>query len=218
MIVDERVSSYIESLIAYNSDFLEELRKKALADNVPIIKRDTESFLKTLLLLKKPKRILEVGTAVAYSSLVMAETLKGNTDISTIENYEKRVLQARCNIADSPYGDIIHLIEGDASVILEELVQKEEKYDFIFMDAAKGQYINWLDLVLKLLNKEGVLCSDNVLQGGDIVQSRYLIERRDRSIHSRIREYLYELTHREGSSTTILSLGDGVALTVLEVI
>lgn len=218
MIVDERVSSYIESLIAYNSDFLEELREKALADNVPIIKRDTESFLKTLLLLKKPKRILEVGTAVAYSSLVMAETLKGNTDISTIENYEKRVLQARSNIADSPYGDIIHLIEGDASVILEELVQKEEKYDFIFMDAAKGQYINWLDLVLKLLNKEGVLCSDNVLQGGDIVQSRYLIERRDRSIHSRIREYLYELTHRKGSSTTILSLGDGVALTVLEVI
>ena len=218
MIVDERVSSYIESLIAYNSDFLEELREKALADNVPIIKRDTESFLKTLLLLKKPKRILEVGTAVAYSSLVMAETLKGNTDISTIENYEKRVLQARCNIADSPYGDIIHLIEGDASVILEELVQKEEKYDFIFMDAAKGQYINWLDLVLKLLNKEGVLCSDNVLQGGDIVQSRYLIERRDRSIHSRIRVYLYELTHRKGSSTTILSLGDGVALTVLEVI
>lgn len=218
MIVDERVSSYIESLIAYNSDFLEELREKALADNVPIIKRDTESFLKTLLLLKKPKRILEVGTAVAYSSLVMAETLKGNTDISTIENYEKRVLQARCNIADSPYGDIIHLIEGDASVILEELVQKEEKYDFIFMDAAKGQYINWLDLVLKLLNKEGVLCSDNVLQGGDIVQSRYLIERRDRSIHSRIREYLYELTHREGLNTTILSLGDGVALTVLEVI
>lgn len=218
MIVDERVSSYIKSLIAYNSDFLEELREKALADNVPIIKRDTESFLKTLLLLKKPKRILEVGTAVAYSSLVMAETLKGNTDISTIENYEKRVLQARSNIADSPYGDIIHLIEGDASVILEELVQKEEKYDFIFMDAAKGQYINWLDLVLKLLNKEGVLCSDNVLQGGDIVQSRYLIERRDRSIHSRIREYLYELTHRKGSSTTILSLGDGVALTVLEVI
>ncbi len=218
MIVDERVSSYIESLIAYNSDFLEELREKALADNVPIIKRDTESFLKTLLLLKKPKRILEVGTAVAYSSLVMAETLKGNTDISTIENYEKRVLQARSNIAASPYGDIIHLIEGDASVILEELVQKEEKYDLIFMDAAKGQYINWLDLVLKLLNKEGVLCSDNVLQGGDIVQSRYLIERRDRSIHSRIREYLYELTHRKGSSTTILSLGDGVALTVLEVI
>lgn len=216
MIVDERVSSYIESLIAYNSDFLEELREKALADNVPIIKRDTESFLKTLLLLKKPKRILEVGTAVAYSSLVMAETLKGNTDISTIENYEKRVLQARCNIADSPYGDIIHLIEGDASVILEELVQKEEKYDFIFMDAAKGQYINWLDLVLKLLNKEGVLCSDNVLQGGDIVQSRYLIERRDRSIHSRLREYLYELTHREELSTTILSLGDGVALTVLK--
>lgn len=218
MIVDERVSSYIESLIAYNSDFLEELREKALADNVPIIKRDTESFLKTLLLLKKPKRILEVGTAVAYSSLVMAETLKGNTDISTIENYEKRVLQARKNISASPYRDVIHLIEADASKVLEELVEKKEKYDFIFMDAAKGQYINWLDFVLKLLDKEGVLCSDNVLQGGDIVQSRYLIERRDRSIHSRIREYLYELTHREGLNTTILSLGDGVALTVLEVI
>ena len=216
MIVDERVSCYIKSLTAYNSDFLEKLREKALEAKVPIIKRETESFLKTLLLLKKPKKILEVGTAVAYSSLVMAEVLEGKTKISTIENYEKRVLEAKKNIADSNYSNTIHLIEEDASKVLKELVEKEEKYDFIFMDAAKGQYINWLEPVIKLLNKEGVLCSDNVLQGGDIVQSRYLIERRDRSIHSRLREYLYELTHREELSTTILSLGDGVALTVLK--
>ena len=216
MIVDERVSCYIKSLTAYNSDFLEKLREKALEAKVPIIKRETESLLKTLLLLKKPKRILEVGAAVAYSSLVMAETLEGNVKISTIENYEKRVLEARKNIKDSHYSNIIHLIEEDASKVLKELVEKKEKYDFIFMDAAKGQYINWLEPVIKLLNKEGVLCSDNVLQGGDIVQSRYLIERRDRSIHSRLREYLYELTHREELSTTILSLGDGVALTVLK--
>ncbi len=216
MIVDERVSCYIKSLTAYNSDFLEKLREKALEAKVPIIKRETESFLKTFLLLKKPKRILEVGAAVAYSSLVMAETLEGNVKISTIENYEKRVLEARKNIKDSHYSNIIHLIEEDASKVLKELVEKEEKYDFIFMDAAKGQYINWLEPVIKLLNKEGVLCSDNVLQGGDIVQSRYIIERRDRSIHSRLREYLYELTHREELSTTILSLGDGVALTVLK--
>ena len=216
MIVDERVSCYIKSLTACNSNFLEELREKALEDKVPIIKRETESLLKTLLLLKKPKKILEVGTAVAYSSLVMAEVLEGKTKISTIENYEKRVLEARKNIADSNYSNAIHLIEEDASKVLKELVEKKEKYDFIFMDAAKGQYINWLEPVIKLLNKEGVLCSDNVLQGGDIVQSRYLIERRDRSIHSRLREYLYELTHREELSTTILSLGDGVALTVLK--
>jgi hypothetical protein len=166
LIVDERVSCYIKSLTAYNSDFLEKLREKALEAKVPIIKRETESFLKTLLLLKKPKRILEVGAAVAYSSLVMAETLEGNVKISTIENYEKRVLEARKNIADSHYSNIIHLIEEDASKVLKELVEKEEKYDFIFMDAAKGQYINWLEPVIKLLNKEGVLCSDNVLQGG----------------------------------------------------
>lgn len=216
MIVNERVSCYITSLTTYNSDFLEELRERALEDKVPIIKRETESFLKTLLLLKKPKKILEVGTAVAYSSLVMAEVLEGKTSISTIENYEKRVLEARKNIADSNYSNIIYLIEEDASRVLKELVEKEEKYDFIFMDAAKGQYINWLESVISLLEKDGVLCSDNVLQGGDIVQSRYLVERRDRSIHSRLREYLYELTHREELSTTILSLGDGVALTVLK--
>jgi hypothetical protein len=216
LIVDERVSCYIKSLTACNSNFLEELREKALEDKVPIIKRETESLLKTLLLLKKPKKILEVGTAVAYSSLVMAEVLEGKTKISTIENYEKRVLEARKNIAGSNYSNTIHLIEEDASKVLKKLVEKKEKYDFIFMDAAKGQYINWLEPVIKLLNKEGVLCSDNVLQGGDIVQSRYLIERRDRSIHSRLREYLYELTHREELSTTILSLGDGVALTVLK--
>ena len=216
MIVDERVSDYIKSLAAYNSDFLEELREKALQEKVPIIKRETESFLRTLLIMKKPAKILEVGTAVAYSSLFMAEILDGKTEISTIENYEKRVFEARKNIANSAYSNIINLIEEDASKVLKELVEEGKKYDFIFMDAAKGQYINWLEFVVKLLDKEGVLCSDNVLQGGDIVQSRYLIERRGRSIHSRLREYLYELTHRKDLSTTILSLGDGVALTVLK--
>ena len=110
MIVDERVSCYIKSLTACNSNFLEELRQKPLEDKVPIIKRETESLLKTLLLLKKPKKILEVGTAVAYSSLVMAEVLEGKTKISTIENYEKRVLEARKNIADSNYSNTINLI------------------------------------------------------------------------------------------------------------
>ena len=149
MIVDERVSCYIKSLTACNSNFLEELREKALEDKVPIIKRETESLLKTLLLLKKPKKILEVGTAVAYSSLVMAEVLEGKTKISTIENYEKRVLEAKKNIADSNYSNTIHLIEEDASKVLKELVEKKEKYDFIFMDAAKGQYINWLIMSCK---------------------------------------------------------------------
>ncbi len=216
MIVDSRIVDYINSLVEYNSDYIEEIRAKAIADNVPIIRRESESFIKSLLYMKKPAKILEVGTAVAYSTLVMAETMQGMSSITTIENYEKRIDIAKKHIAESKYGSVIRLIAEDATKALEDLVKEQESYDFIFMDAAKAQYINWLPLIMKLMSEEAVLCSDNVLQDGDIVQSRYVIERRDRSIHSRLREYLYKLTHIDEFTTSILAIGDGVALSVLK--
>ena len=178
---------------------------------MPIIRKETQSFLKVLLTIQKPKRILEVGTAVGFSAVLMSHYMPKDGHIITIENYEKRIPVARANFARAEKEDKITLLEGDALEVMKTL---EGPYDFIFMDAAKGQYIHYMPEVLRLLAPEGVLMSDNVLQDGDITQSRFAVERRNRTIHSRMREYLYELKHHEGLRTSILPLGDGVALSV----
>ena len=214
MITNPKVLEYLDIISPLNSSVAEEIRAEAKKNYIPIIKRDTENLLKFVLKMQNPGSILEIGCAIGYSAIVMLEN--SNANVWTVEKMSDRVEEAKRNIKYAGFESRIKILEGDADDILKSLADKHKKFDFIFMDAAKGQYINWLEPVIKLLNKEGVLCSDNVLQGGDIVQSRYLIERRDRSIHSRLREYLYELTHREELSTTILSLGDGVALTVLK--
>lgn len=211
MIVNERMVTYINSLDRGNQGMLAEIEAGARQERVPIIRREMQSFLKMLLALKRPRRILEVGTAVGFSALLMAEHTSPDCRITTIEKYEKRIPKARENFAASPFGYKITLLEGDA---LEVLRQLSGTYDFIFMDAAKGQYIHYLPEVLRLLAPEGVLMSDNVLQDGDVIESRFAVERRNRTIHSRMREYLYELTHHEELQTSLLPLGDGVALSV----
>lgn len=170
-----------------------------------------QSFLKVLLTLTKPKKVLEVGTAVGFSALLMSEYTPADCRITTIENYEKRIPVAKENFLRAGQQDRITLLEGDAAEVLKKL---KENYDFIFMDAAKGQYIHYLPEVLRLLAKDGVLVSDNVMQDGEIIESRFAVERRNRTIHARMREYLYELKHREELLTTILPLGDGVAVSV----
>lgn len=212
MIVNDRVREFIILQTEENSKVCEEIREEAMQDNVPIIKRDAESFLKSLLLMKRPARILEVGTAVGYSAILMAEVLGKQTDIYTLERSEDRIAKARENFQKADMTYCIHLMEGDATTNLESLITKQKKFDFIFMDAAKAQYIVWLPLILQLLDKEGILLSDNVLQDGNIVESRFVIERRDRTIHTRLRQYIYELTHREDIYTSIIPIGDGLSL------
>lgn len=209
MIVDERMISYMHSLERKNSDILEKIEEEALAAYVPIIRKEMQSFLKVLLLIKKPKRILEVGTAVGFSALLMSEYMPEDGHITTIEKYEKRIPLARENFRRAGKEDCITLLEGDALEIMKEL---SGPYDLIFMDAAKGQYINYMPEAIRLLAEEGVLVSDNVLQDGDIIESRFAVERRNRTIHSRMREYLYELKHDKRLETAIIPLGDGVAL------
>lgn len=211
MIVDERLVTYINSLDRGNTDFLNQLEMEALRDHVPIIRRETQSLLKVLLELTAPSRILEVGTAVGFSALLMSTYGPGECRITTIENYEKRISAARENFKKAGKEKQITLLEGDAQKVLKTL---EEPFDFIFMDAAKGQYIHWLPRVLKLLATGGMLVSDNVLQDGDIVQSRFAVERRNRTIHSRMREYLYVLKHTEGLETAVIPIGDGVTVSV----
>ena len=170
-----------------------------------------QSFLKVLLMLKKPARVLEVGTAVGFSALLMSEYVPEECRITTIENYEKRIPVARENFRRAGKEEQITLIEGDAAVVLGTL---DGPYDFIFMDAAKGQYIHYLPDILRLLSPGGCLVSDNVMQDGDVIESRFAVERRNRTIHARMREYLYELKHNDTLTTSIIPLGDGVAVSI----
>ena len=209
MIVDERLVTYINSLDAGNTAMLDQIEREATADYVPIIRKEMQSFLKFLLAMKKPARILEVGTAVGFSAILMAEYDPVPCQITTIENYEKRIPIARENFKRAGKEAQIALLEGDAAEVLKTL---EDPYDFIFMDAAKGQNIHFLPEILRLLAKDGVLVSDNVLQDGDVIESRFAVTRRNRTIHKRMREYLYTLTHSEELVTAVLPVGDGITL------
>ena len=211
MIVNDRIVSYIHSLEKENSRILRELEEYAAKENVPIIRKEVESFLRVLLLANKPKKILELGTAIGYSAILMSECIDEDGKIITIENYEKRIPIAKENIKKAGKENMIFLMEGDALEILPDL---SEEFDFIFMDAAKAQYINFLPHTERLLKKGGLLLADNVLQEGEIIESRYAVGRRDRTIHSRMREFLYEIKHSENWETSIVPIGDGMTLSI----
>lgn len=199
----------MNSLDQGNTKLLNQIEKEALDTYVPIIRREMQSLLKVLLAMKQPMKILEVGTAVGFSSILMSEYGPEGCKVTTIEKYEKRIPIAKENFKRAGKENSITLLEGDALEILQKL---DGTYDFIFMDAAKGQYLNFFADVMRLLAPGGVLVSDNVMQDGDIIQSRYAITRRNRTIHSRMRDYLYELTHNRQLATTILPIGDGVTI------
>ena len=211
MITEERISTFSQSFDTGNTPFLNELEEYAIKTNVPIISPQMQRFLKLLLAIKKPKQILEVGTAIGFSALLMSEYGPEDCKITTIEKYEKRIPLAKENCKKAGKEEQITLLEGDATLLLREL---EGPYDFIFMDAAKGQYINFLPDILRLMPEGGLLISDNVLQDGDVMESRYAVTRRDRTIHTRMRDYLYELKHHEMLRTDILPVGDGVTVSV----
>lgn len=210
MITDERFVTYIHSLEKPNSEILTEIEQAAHKDLVPIIRKEMESFLRVILTIKHPKEILELGTAIGYSAILMSECCDAR--ITTIENYEKRIPIARENIKKAGKSDQIELLEGDAMEVIKTL--PDEKYDFIFMDAAKAQYINYLPEAMRLLPKGGVLITDNVLQDGDLIQSKFVVRRRDRTIHKRMREFLETVKHDERLETSIVPIGDGIVMAV----
>ena len=211
MIVEDRMRIFINSMDRGNTPFLEELEQYAIRERIPIIRREVQSLLKTLLALHRPGRILEVGTAIGFSTLLMCEYGEPDAKIVTIENYQKRILLAKENFRKAGQESRITLLEGDATEILSGL---SDEFDLIFMDAAKGQYIHWLPEILRLLAPGGVLLSDNVLQDGNLIESHYLVERRDRTIYKRMREYLRALKENPRLETAILPLGDGVTVSV----
>ena len=212
MIVEESIVSYINSLEKENSPVLEEIEKEARKDGVPIIRKEMESFLRVMLSIKKPMRILELGTAVGYSAILMSEYIDEKGQIITIENYDKRIPIAKENIKKAGRENVIKLLEGDAMEIMPTL--ESDQFDFVFMDAAKAQYIHFLPEVLRLMKKDGVLITDNVLQEGDLIQSKYVVRRRDRTIHKRMREYLEVVKNHPQLETTIVPIGDGITMSV----
>lgn len=212
MIVEERIVSYINSLEKENSPVLEEIEKEARKDGVPIIRKEMESFLRVMLSIKKPMRILELGTAVGYSAILMSEYIDEKGQIITIENYDKRIPIAKENIKKAGRENVIKLLEGDAMEIMPTL--EGDQFDFVFMDAAKAQYIHFLPEVLRLMKKDGVLITDNVLQEGDLIQSKYVVRRRDRTIHKRMREYLEVVKNHPQLETSIVPIGDGITMSV----
>lgn len=211
MIIDERMAAFIDSLDKGNTPFLDKIEKEAQEGQIPVIRKPVQSLLKFFLALTKPQAILEVGTAVGFSALLMDEYSPAGCHITTIEKYEKRIPLARENFRRAGAEERITLLEGDAAELLKGL---NDPYDLIFMDAAKGQYIHFLPDILRLLPDGGLLVSDNVLQDGDIVESRFAVSRRNRTIHARMRDYLYELKHHPRLETAVLPVGDGVTVSV----
>lgn len=209
MITDERMIAFINSFDKGNTPFLNQIEKEARADAVPIVRTQTQNLLRFLMAAHRPRNILEVGTAVGFSALLMSEYAPEGCRITTIEKYEKRIPVAKENFRRAGKEDAITLLEGDAAEILRTL---NDTYDFIFMDAAKGQYLHFLPDAVRLLGEGGLLVSDNVLQDGDVLESRFAVTRRNRTIHARMRDYLYELTHHELLETVILPVGDGVSV------
>lgn len=211
MIQDDRMISFINSLDSGHSPLLAAIEKEAVKGNVPVIRKEMQGLLKFMVAAFAPEKILEVGTATGFSALLMWEASGKKCKITTIEKYEKRIPVARENLRRAGAENCIELIEGDADEVLDNL---KGTYPMIFMDAAKGQYLHFLPKVTRLLADGGILITDNVLQEGDICESRYAVTRRNRTIHSRMREYLYQLTHSDVYETVLLNIGDGVALSV----
>lgn len=215
MMTQERMDTFLNALDREEPAWLEDLWKSARAQEVPVIRRETGGLLRFLLALTRPASILEVGTAVGFSALYMSEYMPAGCHITTIEKEKERIDQARQNVSAAGRLDRITLLEGDA---LELLTKLQTPFDFIFMDAAKGQYPRFLPEALRLLNDGGLLVSDNVLQEGTVLESRYAVTRRDRTIHTRMRDYLYELKRNPALETVILPLGDGVSVSVRKVL
>ncbi len=210
MIADQRIIEYIDSLESSQGSLLDSIEREARETRVPVIRRETGALLRTLIAALSPSQILEIGTAVGYSALLMCRVMPEDCRITTIENYEKRIPVARENFRRAGEEKRITLLEGDAGEWLKRL--DGERFDLVFLDAAKAQYAAWLPSILNVMPAGSVLVSDNVLQDGEVALSRFALPRRDRTIHSRMREYLYELKHNEILETAILPVGDGVAV------
>ena len=214
MVEHERFESFLESIPDGLPEYLTDMEIENIKDNIPIIRKGSQRLIRFMLEMKKPLNILEVGTATGFSTIFMLEFLNKKAKITTIEKMEERAAKAEENFKKFDKNKRITLVKGDAADILSELADKDKTYDFIFMDAAKGQYINFFENIKKLLVSGGILITDNMLQEGRLLDSRYTVVRRDRTIHSRMREYANALLTDKEFETMLLESGDGMAVSI----
>lgn len=208
-LVEDYISEYLNNMLTDCDGELGELQRKSYKEGLPIIPKDVVKLLGFVIGIKKPKAILEIGMAVGFSSSYMAQFLPEDGYIKTIDRYPMMIERAKENFKKFGLEDKITIIEGDANEVLKGL---DEKFDFVFMDAAKGQYINILPDILRLTKKGGIIMADDIFQDGRVAMDRYSIPRRQRTIQKRLNEFLYEITHNDKLRTTLLTVGDGVAL------
>jgi predicted O-methyltransferase YrrM len=213
----KRIENFIQSFYNNESECINNIYDYCIKNDIPIIKTPTKHFIRSIINIKKPSKILEIGSAVGYSSIIIYDEVKKyckNPIIYTIENYPKRIEKARENFENYGYRDIV-LFKDDASIILNKLVATGDKFDFIFLDAAKAQYPIWLSDIKKLLNKDGLLIADNIFKDGEIFESRYLIRKRDRTIHQRMREFLHKIFNDKDLISYVYDIGDGISMSIM---
>lgn len=197
------------AMLIKDDNVLSDLREYASNNSVPIIRPIAQNILEMIISISKPVKVLEIGTAIGFSALVMYNTIKKYAipNILTIEKDENRYNIAVDNFLK--YGASINAILGDA---YENIISLEEQYDFIFLDGPKGQYMKYLPILIKLMKKDTILFVDNLYQDDMVTKSRYQILRRDRTIHSRMKEFMEEISNNDDLQTSMISMADGIAI------
>ena len=208
-VTDDDMNLYLRTVQPMYDGILGEIQKQSIEQDVPIVPHETARLLSVLLSIKKPKKILEIGTAVGFSAGLMSRYLQQGGTITTIDRFEVMLKDARENIKKMNLEDTVTILEGDAADILPTL---QQQYDVIFLDAAKGQYGNFLPHCIRLLTVGGILIVDDVLQGGSIAKTRFSVPRRQRTIHKRMRNFLWDISHNDCLESCILPVGDDVAI------
>jgi len=203
------MEQYIRKLIPDKEGILKEMETYALSNSVPIIQKEVGNFLELMIAMKKPKNILELGTAIGYSSILMSMSSNKASKITTIERNADMVRIARENIEKYDFKENIEVVEGDCLELLEKL---EGQFDLIFMDAGKGHYNHFLPHCLRLLSPDGIIVADNVLFKG-MVASRELLIRRKITIVKRMKSYLEIISNNPELVTSVIPMGDGIAVT-----
>lgn len=202
------MEEYLRGLLSENNKVLIELELYAEENNVPIVQKETARFLELMVSIQKPKKILELGTAIGYSAILMSEAMNNNVSITSLERDVNMIKEANANFSKYGYNNI-NIIEGDALEVLESI---EGQYDLIFMDAGKGHYNHFLPHCLRLLSQEGIIIADNVLFRG-MVATNDLLKRRKITIVKRMRKYLEEVNKDKDLITSVIPMGDGIAVT-----